>query len=107
MAESRRDFLKRMTRGAAYAAPLMVTLSTPDGLLGQGQSTNSQKGGMGKGMQNNCPPGQANMGACSPVVPQGSGIGDIRSRPGAPPTSSSPAPGTGGVWPLGPGGSDR
>ena len=106
MAESRREFLKRMTRGAAYAAPLMVTLSTPEGLLGQGQSTNSQKGGMGKGMQNDCPPGQSNIGACSQAVPSDAGIGELRSRPGAPP-SSTPTPETGGVWPLRPGGSDR
>jgi hypothetical protein len=49
MGDSRREFLLKMAKGAAYVAPVVVTLSTPDGLLGQGQSTNSQKGGMGKG----------------------------------------------------------
>jgi len=49
MGDSRREFLLKMAKGTAYVAPVVVTLSTPDGLLGQGQSTNSQKGGMGKG----------------------------------------------------------
>ena len=47
MTESRRAFLQKVAKGAVYAAPVVVSLSAPDSLLGQGQSQNSQKGGMG------------------------------------------------------------
>jgi hypothetical protein len=46
--ENRRDFVIKLVRGTAYAAPIVTTLASPHGLSAQ-QNTNSQKGGMGMG----------------------------------------------------------
>lgn len=43
MDDTRREFLIRMARAAAYAAPVVVTLSAPGGL--SAQKTASTKGG--------------------------------------------------------------
>lgn len=99
MTQSRREFLARMARGAAYAAPVVVTLSTPAGLVGQGQSQNSQKGGMGKGKDPDwCPPGQAMMGACAPAAQPG--IQD--AAPLRPPPGSDREPGSVAPWTVRP-----
>ena len=49
MTTTRRDFLLKMAKGAAYAAPVVYTLAAPAALLGQ-ENTTSTKGGMGMGM---------------------------------------------------------
>ncbi len=45
-AADRRDFLKRLARSAAYAAPVITSLAAPLDLVGQGQaSVHKQTGG--------------------------------------------------------------
>jgi len=85
-----------MAKGAVYAAPVVVTLSTPEGLLGQGQNTNSQKGGMGK-QGNPCPPGQVRMGdVCVPVAAtQAQSVPVVPQAPWQSPPPGTPPGGSG------------
>ena len=94
MTDTRRAFLLKMAKGAAYTAPVIVTLAAPDGLLGQGQSTNSQKGGMGLGMP--CPPGQGKMDVCEPVAPKIELKSELPSAPWKAPPPGSSGPPAGG-----------
>jgi len=48
--ESRRAFLRKLAKGAAYSAPVVYSMAAPVDLLGQGMS--SGKGG-GKDMDKN------------------------------------------------------
>ena len=91
MDASRREFLMRMARGAAYTAPVIHTLATPEMLLGQHSET-SGKGGMGKG----CPPDErwsAMDQACVPIASPVTTSSSEERRPGpAAPGGQPPAP---------------
>ena len=39
MTDSRRDFIKKMAKGAAYVAPVVITMTAPTDLAGQGKSS--------------------------------------------------------------------
>ena len=49
MSDDRRAFLKTLARGAAYAAPMIMSFAAPVELLGQGQASEHKKGGHGHG----------------------------------------------------------
>ena len=49
--KDRRDFLKRLAKGAVYAAPVVVSMAAPVHLVGQGMGASMMMGmGMGMGM---------------------------------------------------------
>lgn len=52
MSETRREFLVRVAKGAAYSAPVIRTLTAPEGLRGQAnpsQKSGGKAGGKGQG----------------------------------------------------------
>lgn len=56
--ESRRDFIKKLAAGAAYTAPVVLTMSAPRDLAGQGMSSEHHTGGgdgTGKGKNLSAP----------------------------------------------------
>ncbi len=74
MDETRRSFLLKLARGAAYAAPVMATMATPGHLLGQsGVSTKKGMGGK-KGAAFTAPAAPTGLGTAAPwqVDPPGS-----------------------------------
>jgi len=53
MDASRRDFLIKVAKGAAYAAPVITSMSAPEKFLGQTPTTSQKMGGMSKGKGSN------------------------------------------------------
>ena len=52
MDSSRREFLLKLAKGAAYTAPLVVSMATPESVLAQA-SVSRKKGGASKGKGKN------------------------------------------------------
>lgn len=66
MDDTRREFLIRMARSAAYAAPVVVSLSAPEGLAAQ--KTASDKGGGGGKTKSTTADFSTNLDATSPTT---------------------------------------
>ena len=75
--ENRREFLKQLARGAAYVAPVVISVAAPPGLAGQGKSSQHKPGG-GANLQ--AAPGQQ----------PGESLGG--PPPGGPPPGQPPRP---------------
>ncbi len=90
MDSSRRNFLLKVARGAAYAVPVIASMSAPEALLGQ--PTPSEKmGGMSKGIGNN-----PDLNASGLEFQTGSGAAEA-------PWSKPPGGGTKAPWSTSPG----
>jgi hypothetical protein len=47
MTNNRRDFIKKLAKGAAYVAPVVITMTAPTDLAGQGKSSQHKHHGQG------------------------------------------------------------
>ena len=73
--EDRRAFLKRLAKGTAYAAPVVLSLAAPLDLVGQGKSSEHKHGSTG-----------------ATASPSGSDLTQ-QTGIGAPPPGQQPPPG--------------
>ena len=62
--EGRREFIKRLAQGTAYAAPVVHSMAAPLDLVGQGQSSEHKKQ-----WETRAPSGQVNKQTTDPFPP--------------------------------------